>query len=493
MRHRVSRRTRLLSAVVAPIAAFAAFSLTMLSMPGAQAAGSTLKAAAESSGHYFGTALATAHLGDSSYANLAAQQFDMVTPENEMKWDTVESSQNNFNFGPGDQIVNFAQSHNQRVRGHNLVWHSQLPGWVSSLPSSQVKAAMENHITKEVSHFKGEIYAWDVVNEPFDDNGNLRQDAFYNAMGSGYIADALRTAHAADPNAKLYLNDYNIEGMGAKSDAMYNLASSLVQQGVPLDGIGFETHLAIQYGFPNQMQQNMQRFADLGLDVAITELDVRMQTPPDASKVQKQDQYYTQVVDACLAVSRCVGISVWGISDNYSWIPGTFSGQGSALLYDDNYQPKSAYTAVLDALGGAQPTTQPTTGGPTTQPTTSGPTTQPTTSGPTSQPTTQGPPPGGGGCTASYDVVNQWPGGFQAQVTVHNGSSARSSWTVSWTFPNGQTITQLWNGDSSQSGSTVTVHNVSYNGNLGPNASTTFGFLGSWNGSNGVPSSVSCQ
>src|SRR5581483_12071990 len=122
--------------------------------------------------------------------------------------------------------------------------------------------------------------------EPFNDDGSYRQDVFYNAFGGGqaYIADALRTARAADPNAKLYLNDYNIEGQGAKADAMFTLASALKQQGVPLDGIGFETHLDIQYGFPTNMQANMQRFANLGLDVAVTELDVRMTLPEDSGK-----------------------------------------------------------------------------------------------------------------------------------------------------------------------------------------------------------------
>ena len=169
----------------------------------------------------------------------------MVTPGNEMKWDTTEPSNGSYNFGPGDQIVSWAQSHNDRVRGHNLVWHSQLPGWVNSLPPNQVQGAMEAHITTEATHYKGKVYSWDVVNEPFNEDGSLRQDAFYNAMGIGYIADAIRTAHAADPNAKLYLNDYNIEGQNAKSNGMYNLAKSLLAQGVPLNGIGLESHFIL--------------------------------------------------------------------------------------------------------------------------------------------------------------------------------------------------------------------------------------------------------
>ena len=168
-----------------------------------------------------------------------------------------------YNFGPGDQIVSFAQSHTMRVRGHNLVWHSQLPGWVSSLPLNQVQGVMESHITTEATHYRGKVYAWDVVNEPFNEDGSLRQDVFYKAMGTNYIADALRTAHAADPNAKLYLNDYNIEGQNAKSNGMYSLAQSLLSQGVPLNGIGLESHFIVGQ-VPSSLQANMQRFAALG-------------------------------------------------------------------------------------------------------------------------------------------------------------------------------------------------------------------------------------
>ncbi|MFF7404598.1 endo-1,4-beta-xylanase [Streptomyces murinus] len=318
----------------------------------AVAQGGTLGQLAQASGRYFGSATDNPELNDSAYTAVLGSEFGSITPGNSMKWDTTEPSQGQFNFSGGDAIVQFAQAHNQQVRGHNLVWHSQLPSWVSNLPAGQVQAAMENHITKEATHYKGEVYSWDVVNEPFNDDGTYRTDAFYNAMGKDYIADALRTAHAADPGAKLYINDYNIDGTGAKADAMYQLASDLKKAGVPLDGIGFQGHLAIQYSFPSNMQQNLQRFADLGLDVAFTELDVRMEMPSDSTKLATQADYYRQVTSACLAVTRCVGITVWDFDDKYSWVPSTFSGQGAADLYDENLQTKPAYTAVQTALGG---------------------------------------------------------------------------------------------------------------------------------------------
>ena len=171
-------------------------------------------------------------------------------------------------------------------------------------------------------------------------------------MGSGYIADALRTAHAADPNAQLYLNDYNIEGENAKSNAMYNLVSSLLSQGVPINGVGLESHF-IAGQVPSSMLANMQRFAALGVDVAITELDDRIQLPASNANLQQQASDYATVVNDCLAVSRCVGVSQWGVGDADSWVPGTFPGWGAATMYDQNYQPKPAYNATLSALGGS--------------------------------------------------------------------------------------------------------------------------------------------
>jgi endo-1,4-beta-xylanase len=483
-----NRRLRLASAVAIPLTAIFAISLSIITTSPASAA-SGLAAAAEAKGRYYGVAYTNAHASDTGYTNIAGTEFDMVTPENEMKWDTVEPNQNQFNFSPGDQVVNFATSHGDRVRGHNLVWHSQLPGWVSSLSGTAAQNAMTNHVTQEATHFKGKIFAWDVVNEPFNDDGSFRNDVFFNAFGGGpqYIAAALRAARAADPAAKLYINDFNIEGSGSKSNAMFSLAQTLQQMGAPLDGIGFETHLAVQFSFPSGMQANMQRFANLGLDVAITELDVRMQLPEDATKDATQTQYYNNVISACLQTSRCVGITAWGVSDNFSWVPGTFSGEGAPLLWDTNEQKKVAlYNSVITALGG--PASPPPSSRPPSNPP---PSSRPPSNPPSSRPPSSPPPPGG--CTASYTIVNQWVPGFQANVNVTNGSTARTSWTVTWTFANGQTITQLWNGTVTQSGSSVSVANVSYNGALAPGQMTSFGFLGNWSGTNAVPTNVTCS
>jgi endo-1,4-beta-xylanase len=319
----------------------------------ATAAGSTLRAAAEAQGKYFGTEVTGNMINNPTITNLAGQQFDMVTPGNEMKWDTTQPSNNgSFNFGPGDGVVSFAKAHGMRVRGHNLVWQNQLPSWVSSLPLNQVQQAMESHITAEASHYRGQVFAWDVVNEPFNGDGSLVNDVFDRAMGSGYIADALRTAHAADPGAQLYLNDFNVEGENAKSNGMFSMVQSLLAQGVPISGVGFESHFIVGQ-VPSSMLANMQRFAALGVNVAVTELDDRIQLPTTTATLNQQATDYATVVRDCLQVSRCVGVSQWGVGDADSWIPGAFSGFGAATMYDQNYQPKSAFNAALSALGGS--------------------------------------------------------------------------------------------------------------------------------------------
>ncbi|MEU6850348.1 endo-1,4-beta-xylanase [Actinacidiphila alni] len=440
--------------------------LVAVTVPSAHAADPPLRDLAAAKGVYMGTALMANELSGTS-ASIAGTQFDSVTPGNEMKWDTVEPSRGTYNWAPGDSIVNFAQAHDMQVRGHNLVWHSQLPNWLTSgsFSNDELHSILVKHVTDEVTHYKGKVVHWDVVNEPFNEDGTFRQDLWYNQLGVSYIADAFKAARAADPAAKLYLNDYNVEGTGAKSDGMYNLVKSLKQQGVPIDGVGFQAHLILGQ-VPSTFKANLQRFADLGVDVAITELDVRMQTPSDASKLQQQANDYAAVVNDCLGVTRCAGITVWGFTDATSWVPSTFPGQGAATLYDENYQPKPAYAAVRTALGG-------------------GTTTTPPTSPPTSPPTT--PPGGGSGCAVSYGV-NQWNTGFTANVTVkNNGSAPVNGWSLKWTFASGQTVTQAWNATVSQSGTAVTATNLSYNGTIPAGGSTSFGFNATWAGGNPAP------
>lgn len=439
--------------------------LVAVTVPTAHAAGSPLRDLAAAKGVYLGTAVTASKLSG-SYADITGGQFNSITPGNEMKWDAVERTRGTYSWGGGDTVVSFAQAHSMEVRGHNLVWHSQLPGWLTSgsFSNDELHGIMVKHVTDEVTHFKGKITHWDVVNEPFNEDGTYRQDLWYNQLGVSYIADALKAARAADPAAKLYVNDYNIEGTGAKSDGMYNLVKSLKAQGAPIDGVGFQGHFILGQ-VPSTMKANLQRFADLGVDVAVTELDVRMTTPASAADLQRQATDYTTVVADCLAVARCKGITVWGFTDSDSWVPSTFPGQGAATLYDENYQPKPAYTAVQTALGGTA-------------------TTPPPTSPP---PTTPTPPAGGSTCAVGY-AVNQWSTGFTANITLRTTAQA-NGWVVKWSQASGtQTVTQAWNATIVKSGATYTATNLSYNGVLPSGGGTvTFGFNANWSGANPAP------
>ncbi|MEU5595001.1 non-reducing end alpha-L-arabinofuranosidase family hydrolase [Streptomyces sp. NPDC020298] len=331
-------RRRAAAALGLLAAAVLAVSGTAAAVPDAVKA-STLGAQAAQSGRYFGAAVAAGKLGDGTYATVLDREFNMVTPENEMKWDTTERSRGSFNFAPADQIVNHATAHGQRVRGHTLVWHSQLPGWVSGITDANtLRSVMNNHITTEMSHFKGKIYAWDVVNEAFaDGSGQHRGSVFQNVLGNGFIETAFRTARAADPSAKLCYNDYNIENWSdAKTQGVYTMVRDFKSRGVPIDCVGFQAHFGAG-GPPASFQTTLSNFAALGVDVQITELDIA-QAPATA---------YTNTVKACMNVSRCTGITVWGIRDSDSWRTGQ-----NPLLFDGNGNKKAAYNAVLTALGG---------------------------------------------------------------------------------------------------------------------------------------------
>jgi endo-1,4-beta-xylanase len=318
------------------------------------AAASTLRQAAGAKGVAIGTAVGAGFLsGDATYRAVAAREFNSVTPENEMKWATVEPNRGQLNFSGADAIVAFARANGQSIRGHNLVWHSQLPGWLTggNFTSAQLLQIMQQHIATEAGRYRGQIAAWDVVNEPFNEDGTLRSSIWLQKLGPGYIAQALTAARSADPGARLYLNDFNIEGVNAKSTAMLNLVSSLKRQGVPIDGVGLESHF-IDGQVPSSLQQNIARFTALGVKVWITELDDRMTLPATSAKLAQQASDYGRVVTACLAVSGCVGVTVWEFTDKDSWVPGAFQGQGAADIFDASFNMKPAYTAVLHALGG---------------------------------------------------------------------------------------------------------------------------------------------
>ncbi|MCC3765464.1 endo-1,4-beta-xylanase [Glycomyces sp. TRM65418] len=413
----------------------------------------TLRGAADDIGIDIGVAVNDSLLqNNQAYRELVAREFNSVTAENVMKMESVQPSQGQFNFAPGDRLVNFAQQNDMSVYGHTLVWHSQSPDWVENLSGTALRQAMENHITTTMNHWEGDIFAWDVVNEVVgDNNGQLRDSFWLQGMGENYIRWAFEAARAADPNADLYMNDYSIDGVNAKSDRYYQIAQDLVARDL-LDGMGFQAHLILGQ-VPGTMEQNLQRFADLGLKVRITELDVRIQMPASQQELEQQAQDFQRVVEICTNIADCSGVTVWGVRDGDSWVPDVFEGYGAPLLFNDNNQPKPAYHAVLEALGGD--------GGPTTPP--------------TSDPVTTTPPPTGSGCTATLTVQSPWNTGATYAGTVKANQSL-SGWTVTWTWPGSERISNAWSIQGTLSGATVTASNVGYNGTLSAGQSTSFGF-----------------
>ncbi len=328
------------------------------------ASGQSLRDLAKSKGVYFGEAGAVLFLNEGDYPTVLAREFNQLEPENDTKFGPIHPAPETYAWQRADALVEFGAKHGMRMRGHTLVWHNQNPAWLTkgSFTPVQLNGILESHIAAVMRHFRGKMFGWDVVNEAFNDDGTMRSTIWYDKpgiglQGTGYIEQAFKWARAADPDAKLFYNDYNNEAICAKSDAMYAMVKDFKARGVPIDGVGLQMHLTLK---PNldTYEANIERFGKLGMIVEITELDVRV--PVDASgkadpaDLVKQAEIYERVVRGCLKFSACKAIQVWGVTDKHSWIPGVFKGTGEALIFDKAYQPKPAYTAVRKAFEPAQ-------------------------------------------------------------------------------------------------------------------------------------------
>jgi endo-1,4-beta-xylanase len=258
-----------------------------------------------------------------------------------------------FDFEIPDRVAAWGAEHHMLVRGHTLVWYPYVPKWLSEsrLSAAERSALVEKHIRTVVGRYAGRIYAWDVVNEPFEPNGTFRKSFYYNNIGKDYIEKALRWAHEADTGALLFINDYNTEEINKKSTALYDLAKDLKSRGVPLHGIGFQMHLAVEKPTDwASVAENLERFAALGLEIHFTEADVKIREPADSTALLKQAAIYGELTRVFLAQKQCRALIVWGLSDTTSWIPAYFKGYGSACILDSNYQPKPAFRAIQSAL-----------------------------------------------------------------------------------------------------------------------------------------------
>lgn len=323
-----------------------------------------------------GVAVSAARLEDPAYAATVAAQFNQITPENEMKWEAIEPEPGVFDFTGADAIVAFARDNGMTVRGHTLVWHSQLAPWVEALVGADaVREAMTRHIQTVVTHYRdtfpGVVVAWDVVNEamnvmqgPMGGTPIYRDSVFYRELGEGFIAEAFQIARAADPDVQLFYNDFGVEGTaGAKSTGTFDMVSGLVNTGVPIDGMGFQMHTGPLDQGPNadDFGANLARYEALGLQVEVTEMDVSLcAIGGSVLGLELQRYRYNRVVSACFATASCRSVSLWGLADPNSWLNDTGCMQGGVVIdtlpaplaFDEGYQRKPAWWGVYDALNG---------------------------------------------------------------------------------------------------------------------------------------------
>jgi endo-1,4-beta-xylanase len=342
----------------------------------------SLREAAGRIGLLVGAAVNPDHLSEAEYAGTLAREFNMVEPENVMKWRFTERARGQFDFGPADQIVAFAEAHQMKVRGHNLLWANRNPAWLAHgrFTPPELREIMHQHIARVAGHYAGKVFAWDVVNEAFDAHGGLSHSLWYDRPGIGlagqgtaYIEQAFRWAREADPKALLFYNDYAAEGLSAKSEAIYHVVSDFKRRGVPIDGVGLQMHVSLADA-PKlaSLEANINRLAALGLQVHITEMDVglplesgeqapgqsinpAMNPAPTLADAAQQADLYGRVAGVCARNRGCTAFQTWGFTDRYSWISAFSQGKGgAALLFDAGYKPKSSYDAVLKAFEGVQ-------------------------------------------------------------------------------------------------------------------------------------------
>jgi len=271
----------------------------------------TLREAADRAEVLVGAAVRPSLFPEAAYSATLAREFNMVEAEDAMKWSVVRRDQS-FNFSRGDEVVRFARAHGMKVRGHCLVWDHDNPVWLTEghFTPAYLARLLHDHITTEMKHYAGEVFAWDVVNEALNEKGDAKDSISHNQPGIGmsgkgtrYVEQAFRWAHEAEPHALLFYNEAEAEGMNRKSDAVYAMVRDFKDRGVPIDGVGFEMH--ITPGFDTDaLAANIERLTKLGLQVHITELDVSLplapSREPDEEDLVRQADVYRGVTGVCV-------------------------------------------------------------------------------------------------------------------------------------------------------------------------------------------------
>lgn len=292
----------------------------------------------------FAVVLNSADIADNQlYREIAGEEFNMITPENSHKMGWIQPQRGVFRWEDADDIADYAVEKGMVLHGHPLIWYAQLPGWVQGADPSEARTIMREYISALAGRYRGRVKVWDVVNEAINDvDGQLRESIWYRGMGESYIREAFQLAREADPTAILLYNDYDVSWFNTKSDAMYNLLKRELEAGTPIDGVGFQMHLRTNFTDFEGMRNNLQRFANLGLDIYITEFDVAQDAEGEE---QKQAEIYRRALEICLAQPACKAMQSWGFTDRYSWRAGN-----KPLLLSDKYQVKPAYTAWQSTL-----------------------------------------------------------------------------------------------------------------------------------------------
>lgn len=334
--------------------------------------GDSLQVLAAAGGRTWGAAVTNEQLRDPSFRALVVAQTGLIVPENEMKWDRLEPAPGRFDFSASDQLLAFARGEGLAMRGHTLVWHQQLPNWVKELPAPELRKTLERHIRTVAGHYRGQLQSWDVVNEPIADDGTgLRRSLWLEKLGPDYIAQALTWAHAADPTARLVINDYGLEGDDPKSarkrQQFLALVRDLRRRGVPLHAVGLQGHLYANGSGPTtftQLPAFLQALADLGLDIYITELDVNDRSLPGA--IEQRDRavaaVYADFLKAVLPQPRLKLLVGWGLSDRFTWLNAFFPRADGLpqrpLPFDEKGAGKPAAQVIRDRLKQAAPGTR---------------------------------------------------------------------------------------------------------------------------------------
>ncbi len=300
-----------------------------------------------------GIAVAAGDLYGEKEKQIILDNSSIIVSENSMKWANLRPNEKFWNWSDIDALVKFARENSIEVKWHTLFWHQQNSSFLGKLKTREdALAAMDSHISTIMERYKGKIAEYDVVNEMFNEDGTFRKTLWFNLIGREYIEHALKKAREADPDAKLYLNEYNNEEQGnAKADAMFNFVKELKDGGVPIDGVGMQLHLSTEYNYDfEKIRSNVRRYAEIGIDICFSEVDVRMPLPPTDASLAKQTEIYTSLLRIAKEEPNVKSFITWGFTDNHSWVPATFHGTGDALLYTKNMDPKPVYSEMLKVL-----------------------------------------------------------------------------------------------------------------------------------------------